>query len=600
MRCLAIVLVLATLLVGLANASQIDEVGKSSQHLLSIDRNSVRTLFADVIDFENPKFGHDVRFTQTQIIKGVSAAAKNWLKKEVGEAQAERMEQSILRGDDPYAYFRFLPTSVGAVVPFMNTSINIPGSCFTSISVEIVAADPAYHWVATQFLARGPQKDWLCSDILILSTLERLEILNIQKAEQPVVFNWTRSNPYDTDYAWDLKANGIRIHTLSEGLVQTIADVIATAALFESMDKPNITDATAKLNIDFLKYYARVDVGVRPDPSPVDDFAKYAQPGDFVGVMRLDGLDPMLAWAMGSTTGHTCVVLRDPDTGKMYVAESTTHSAFWPQNGIQITDIETWTKQAQAAGSSAIWVPLTDEARRNFDERKAWEYFKSIEGFDYGYNNFLYGWLDTATDNFPCLPPDFKRCLSRGNLELIFSVIEHIAEPFANKMFLQAFQKRAGLRNMPNLASILRAVAQRAPAGTDVFTTLFTAVEQDTWTYNTTRNGVVAEGPSRVCCAFVCSIWKASGVFNPFVYNTTRDINCAEQTNWDVYSLNIVQKSNPKLTPACEKANPGNPHCQFTGKYTLTLNDVGTRTPYQNMGEHCPTKGPFYPRVPGC
>eukprot|EP00339_Tiarina_fusa_P021209 CAMPEP_0117027492 /NCGR_PEP_ID=MMETSP0472-20121206/20089_1 /TAXON_ID=693140 ORGANISM="Tiarina fusus, Strain LIS" /NCGR_SAMPLE_ID=MMETSP0472 /ASSEMBLY_ACC=CAM_ASM_000603 /LENGTH=48 /DNA_ID= /DNA_START= /DNA_END= /DNA_ORIENTATION= len=29
--------------------------------------------------------------------------------------------------------------------------------------------------------------------------------------------------------------------------------------------------------------------------------------GDFIGIIRLDGLDPMLAWGMGSTTGHTTV-----------------------------------------------------------------------------------------------------------------------------------------------------------------------------------------------------------------------------------------------------------------------------------------------------
>jgi hypothetical protein len=31
------------------------------------------------------------------------------------------------------------------------------------------------------------------------------------------------------------------------------------------------------------------------------------QSGDFFGIIRLDGLDPMIAFGMGSSTGHTVV-----------------------------------------------------------------------------------------------------------------------------------------------------------------------------------------------------------------------------------------------------------------------------------------------------
>ena len=31
--------------------------------------------------------------------------------------------------------------------------------------------------------------------------------------------------------------------------------------------------------------------------------------GDTFNIMRLDGLDPMIAWAMGSATGHTAMAL---------------------------------------------------------------------------------------------------------------------------------------------------------------------------------------------------------------------------------------------------------------------------------------------------
>lgn len=56
-------------------------------------------------------------------------------------------------------------------------------------------------------------------------------------------------------------------------------------------------------NAQFLKYQVFYDMDQRmvtdvalPD-SAIND-------GDFLGIIRLDGLDPMLAWAMGAHTGE--------------------------------------------------------------------------------------------------------------------------------------------------------------------------------------------------------------------------------------------------------------------------------------------------------
>lgn len=36
----------------------------------------------------------------------------------------------------------------------------------------------------------------------------------------------------------------------------------------------------------------------------------------------MDGLDPMLSWGMGSSTGHTAIAIRD-ESGRLFVHEST-------------------------------------------------------------------------------------------------------------------------------------------------------------------------------------------------------------------------------------------------------------------------------------
>ena len=45
--------------------------------------------------------------------------------------------------------------------------------------------------------------------------------------------------------------------------------------------------------------------------------------GDTINIMRLDGLDPMIAWAMGAATGHTAIALWKEDQ----VPPPTTHDS---------------------------------------------------------------------------------------------------------------------------------------------------------------------------------------------------------------------------------------------------------------------------------
>ena len=56
------------------------------------------------------------------------------------------------------------------------------------------------------------------------------------------------------------------------------------------------------------------------------------QGGDFLGIIRLDGLDPTLAWGMGSVTGHTTIAHRI--NGTLHVCESQAKGSYWDVNGI--------------------------------------------------------------------------------------------------------------------------------------------------------------------------------------------------------------------------------------------------------------------------
>ena len=73
-----------------------------------------------------------------------------------------------------------------------------------------------------------------------------------------------------------------------------------------------------------------------------------------------------------------------------------------------------------------VWIPLAKEYREKYDEEKAYEFFKTIEGVDYGYRVMLTGWLDTYNQNFPCLPYDPNRCLFPEFIDVLFTFVETI------------------------------------------------------------------------------------------------------------------------------------------------------------------------------
>ena len=83
---------------------------------------------------------------------------------------------------------------------------------------------------------------------------------------------------------------------------------------------------------------------------------------------------------MGSVTGHTTVAIRDPEDGKLYIAESTVNSSYWDTNGIQRTEYGEWMKAAKKAGFNVVWEPLSAEMRRKFDASAAMDFFKKNEG----------------------------------------------------------------------------------------------------------------------------------------------------------------------------------------------------------------------------
>jgi hypothetical protein len=159
--------------------------------------------------------------------------------------------------------------------------------------------------------------------------------------------------------------------------------------------------------------------------------------------------------------------------------------------------------------------------------------------------------------------------------------------------------------------------------------------------YHTRRNGEPAEGRSMVCCVFVCSLWKAAGVFGD------TEINCGELTNYDVCQwgdlecwcgrrfclrlpvnrdvvgshcfciggtggngrselrqgpLSIRRTASPLFLFRQDYALKifAGSYTQMTGVLTLSLNDFNTRELIDHYAEACPGQPPSYAKPDQC
>jgi len=233
---------------------------------------------------------------------------------------------------------------------------------------------------------------------------------------------------------------------------------------------------------------------------------------------------------------------------------------------------------------------LTPQASKIFNVTAAIEYFESVEGFDYGYQSMLWGWQDTVLDNYPCLPPKYQLCLTPHHVQVLFGFFHRSLPTVGDILYLEAWNKRVRSTGL-SLAEVLQ-VADNIGLPPEQLPVL---VEQDTWLYNTTRFGEVMDGPALVCCVFVCSLWKAAGLFG----NLSSSIQCSEQTNFDDYSMTLVTAPSP-LPSQCLHADPDNPLCQLEGAYSMQLPSFGSRVPYARMDEACPSLAPSYKRPANC
>mmetsp|Transcript_41785 Transcript_41785/g.105361 ORF Transcript_41785/g.105361 Transcript_41785/m.105361 type:complete len:499 (+) Transcript_41785:84-1580(+) len=459
-------------------------------------------------------------------------------------------------------WFQFIPPYLGSAMPDEKPVI-WSDACFVNAAVKADMIDGAVNLT----LSLEDRQGVVCEDYLLFATATTWHAQVFRKPGTHVI-QW---HGMSADELNDVEHNGFRVFRFNGTLPEMVSSVYETLLLFVGADTGNasVPETVANANRDFLRDNANYDMVERTsgfqlaEELPESTF----QSGDFLAIIRLDGIDPMLAWAMGAHTGHTAMTVWEQ--GQLYVMESTNRTNYWPTSGVQKTPWKTWIRQAQEADFNVVHIPLTGQARQQFDVDAALSFFNNYaEGLDYGFNNMLYCWIDTPEDNFP-------GSLTAEMGMVLFGVLDAIIPP-ADKIWLAGMNMRLNTTDL----NTIQCYAEAERRGIN-FTSLITIPEQDSWRYS--------NGLNMVCDVFVCMMLKEGGMFG----DLKDEIQCTEFTNWDVYSLDFYDPS-PSIPQACKDADPGMPHCQIMGKYRMTLPGVGTISYFSHMREHCPSLAPDY------
>eukprot|EP00727_Mastigamoeba_balamuthi_P009463 m51a1_g5139 hypothetical protein (422) ;mRNA; r:17715-19402 len=370
----------------------------------------------------------------------------------------------------------------------------------------------------------------------------------------------------DADARSSVELNGISVFRTPSGILSILRDLAKSLHLLFGRHQEHDMRS-------FLEEMAGFSYDERP--MPIGDWKASISPDDFVDgdcVLSWNthsGPDALQMWATGSRITHSQMVLTIG--GVKYVIEMTAPVA-------RRTELSEWIAGIDS-GSPRVFARLSPKSRAMFNSTAAAERFAQLEGLEYGYQNYLFGWLDNVRGNFP--PP-----LSSDAAMVAVAIADRLAHSQIERMAGEALNQRLGrsgccpvrARNCTGprcwtIDEIYRELARRGMS----FAELLEMPERDEWRY--------WNGPARVCDTFVVDILQSAGVL-------ARDIEASEMVPRDSYQLAIYDPQEPELCSKIPNADAvGSPsrrdgYCQITGNWVLTLPGVCGRPARRYSATH--------------
>ncbi len=198
-----------------------------------------------------------------------------------------------------------------------------------------------------------------------------------------------------------------------------------------------------------------------------------------------------------------------------------------------------------------------------------------IDGLPYGFQNFLFSFIDTEDKNFPFI---VKEKVLLNMLE----IVDKIYPPLGSKFIGEGLNKRLGTKDLNLFECALEAIKQGKTK-----LEVMAMPEKSEWVYSL--------GPSFICSALAVEFLKQGGLFGD------KEIVSQEFTPRDVLMLGIYDKEYYKRKPEeCKKDSGDDNYCQFMGEIKVKFPEFNTIEPYSHMNERCSSIAPDYKREEGC
>lgn len=397
------------------------------------------------------------------------------------------------------------------------------------------------------FISYNKKKSYWCDDLLLYGNHNRLSF-------EYMLIPGEKNITLSLDEYADIKYYGMNFFIFQKGILNSLYSIWDTSKLFRGKEME-------LKNKEFLEDEMKITL----TESKLEPIPKDLKSGDVFLIRRLDGLDPLIMWGTGSHIGHTAVHINN------YIYESTGENIFgknyWPPPyGFIRTELNQWIENAKKADYDVVVIRLKQEYStlldKNIDLITNW--WDKNKGTPYGFNNFIWGWIDSKNRNFP--NPMSSELFSNV---VSFMYRHNIAKQELDSFIMEPLNKRLEyyfkLKPLNNFTDILEWTYVEKISLYD----LWTLVEQDEWLYNNSY--------SRVCDTFILTLFKLGGII-------PHHIQITEFTPRDFYMTNLFED---KIV-------------QIMGKYKIELPYFNSIKLYQNMNTNCSTIPYRYLRDDNC
>lgn len=249
------------------------------------------------------------------------------------------------RTPDPDAQFALAPVWTGTLKPNKG-KISYEGNCFEKIDIEVDYDESSPETIKLVANTQNKRTETCVEFIFLLNT----EFYHFEDVVFSGKHEWTFNAP-SKDAQLDFQQHGIQTYLFCESLKDEILSTITTLKAFVgglgvhgkiSLFQEKVPEYMELANKEFMKWSMNWDLKERT-VQKVEIDESQIQSGDYLPVMRLDGLDPMIMYGTGSHSGHTVMAMRFD--GELYIVESQ-DAPYWPLHRVQRTPFKEWMKIA--------------------------------------------------------------------------------------------------------------------------------------------------------------------------------------------------------------------------------------------------------------